>query len=151
MKLAEALLIRADAQKKVASLRERIARNAIVQEGEKPAEDPMALLKEAAGVLDELERLINAINAANLKHKLADGRTLTQAIALRDKLILQHSIIQSAINGTRRETDRYSTREIKWKPTLDVRKLQKQSDDLSKQLRELNAQIQEANWRVDIK
>jgi len=146
MKLAEALLVRADAQKKLASLR-----NALVQDGEKPAEDPVVLMKEVAGVLDELERLIVAINTANLKHKLDDGRTLTEAIARRDKLILQHATIQSAIQGTRRETDRYSTREIKWKPTLEVRKLQKQSDDLSKQLRELNARIQETNWRVEIK
>ena len=36
MKLAEALLLRADLNKKLASLRERINRNAIVQEGETP-------------------------------------------------------------------------------------------------------------------
>jgi hypothetical protein len=64
MKLAEVLLVRADAKKKLASLRERIAANALVQQGEKPHEDPAKLMKKAAGVLDELERLALAVNAA---------------------------------------------------------------------------------------
>ncbi|MBB6428628.1 DIP1984 family protein [Algisphaera agarilytica] len=36
MKLAEALMLRSDQEKKIASLRERIAANAVVQEGETP-------------------------------------------------------------------------------------------------------------------
>ena len=40
MKLAEALIIRADLQKKSASLRDRIGTNCKVQEGESPSEDP---------------------------------------------------------------------------------------------------------------
>jgi hypothetical protein len=52
MKLAEALLLRADVQKKLASLRERVAKNAVAQEGDKPHEDPDKLLKESFGVLD---------------------------------------------------------------------------------------------------
>ena len=50
-KLAEALLLRADVQKKVASLRERIVANAVVQDGDKPSEDPNVLLLEVSGVL----------------------------------------------------------------------------------------------------
>ena len=150
MKLAEALLVRADAQKKLASLRERITRNAVVQEGDKPHEDPSKLLKEAVGVLDELERLQAMINAANLEHKLPDGRTLTAALARRDTLVQQHSLLQAAIAGSHREPDRYSVSEIKWVAMVDVAKLQKQSDDLAKQIRQLNALIQETNWRVEV-
>jgi hypothetical protein len=149
MKLAEALLVRADAKKKLASLRERIAANALVQQGEKPHEDPMKLMKEAAGVLDELERLTLAVNAANLQHKLADGRSLAELIARRDHLAQQHSLLQVAIAGTKKEPDRYSLSEIKWTATVDVAKLQKQSDDLAKQIRETNARIQETNWQVE--
>ncbi len=43
MKLAEALQLRADIQKKLASLRERIKQNTVVQEGENPSEDPNEL------------------------------------------------------------------------------------------------------------
>lgn len=151
MKLAEALLLRADMQKKLASLRERIVANAVVQEGDKPHEGPEKLLKEAIGVLGELESLIFRINRCNMSEKLADGRTLTEAIACRDALLQKHSLLQAAISGTRREPDRYSTREIKWVATLDVAKLQKQSDDLAGSIRELNAKIQETNWNVELK
>ena len=44
MKIAEALLLRADMQKKLASLRERVGNNAVVQEGVAPHEDPAKLL-----------------------------------------------------------------------------------------------------------
>src|SRR6266436_3901096 len=98
MKLAEALRLRSDMKKKLASLRERIATNAVVQEGEKPHEDPAKLLKEAHGVLGQLERLALAINAANLKHKLPDGRTLATLIARRASLVQQHSPPQAAIH-----------------------------------------------------
>jgi hypothetical protein len=150
MKLAEALLIRADMKKKIASLRERVAANAVVQEGEKPHEDPVVLMKEAIGVLDEMEAVALKVNAANLSTKLPDGRPLALLLARRDKLAQQHSLLQAAIGGTKKEPDRYSMKEIKWIATVEVAKLQKQSDDLSRQLRELSAQIQQTNWRVEI-
>ena len=56
MKLAEALLLRSDMQKKVESLRERIAKNALVQEGEQPSEDPAALLKQAVSICGDLKK-----------------------------------------------------------------------------------------------
>jgi len=150
MKLAEALLLRSDMKKKLASLRERVANNAVVQEGEKPHEDPAKLIMEAMGVLDELESLALRVNAANLASKLADGRSLAQLIALREKLVQQHSLLQVAVQATRKEPDRYSMAEIKWIATIEVAKLQRQCDDLSKQIRELNALIQETNWQVEI-
>lgn len=150
MKLAEALLLRADMQKKVASLRGRIVANAVVQEGDKPHENPEKLMKEALGVLGELERIVFRINECNLRSKIARGRTLTEAIAHRDSLVQQHSLLHAALGGTRREPERYSAREIKWIATLDVPKLQKQADDLAKAIRELNGQIQEANWKIEL-
>lgn len=150
MKLAESLLLRADMQKKLASLRERIAANALVQDGDKPHEDPAKLLKEAMAVLQEQEDLVFRINQANLQHTLPDGRTLTQAIARRDTLTGQHALLQHAITHTQKEPDRYSMTEIKWVAQLKVSSLQKQSDDLAKQIRELNAAIQETNWQAEL-
>ena len=46
MKLANALSERADVQKRLQQLAVRMNNNAKVQEGQKPAEDPAALLKE---------------------------------------------------------------------------------------------------------
>ena len=44
MKLAEALQERADLNRQIEQLRSRLSHNAIVQEGEGPAEDPGDLL-----------------------------------------------------------------------------------------------------------
>lgn len=150
MKLAEALLLRADIQKKLASLRERIVANAVVQDGEKPHEDPNALLAEAFGAQDELEALVAKINETNLKARLPDKRTLTAAIARRDTLVARHALVQAAIAGARKEPDRYSAREIKWVATVAVKKLQKQSDDLAKKIRDLNGLVQQTNWKIDL-
>lgn len=150
MKLAEALLLRADVQKRVAGLRERIVANAVVQEGQAPSEDPNTLLLEAAGALADLESLVAGINRANLAAKLPDGRSLTDALARRDRLVQQHALLTAAAAGSRKEPDRYGMREIKWIATMDVKKLQKQLDDMAKELRELNATIQQANWNVEV-
>jgi hypothetical protein len=150
MKLAEALMVRADMQKKLASLRERITLNAVVQEGDTVHENPEDLIKQSFMLLDQIERLVAAVNRINLNHKLPDGATLTEAIARRDSLVQRHAILQAAIAGTRKEPSRYSTREIKWVATVNVPKLHEQADNISRQIRELNAQIQQTSWAVDI-
>lgn len=150
MKLAEALLLRADLQKKLASLRERVSQYAVVQQGDRPHEDPNRLLREASGLLDQLEKLVAQINRVNLGHTLKKGDTLTEALARRDALVLRHSMLQAAIQGATKPPERYGLKEIKWVAKVNVAKLQKQADDLSKKLRLLNAEIQEANWKVEV-
>ena len=80
MKLAEALQERADLIRKIAQLGSRINDNALVQEGEKPNEDPKAMLAELRSCVTRLEKLIAAINYPNFAVKV-DGVTLTQMIA----------------------------------------------------------------------
>jgi hypothetical protein len=146
MKLAEALLLRADQQKKLASLKERIVANAVIQEGDKPQEDVSALLAQAAAIMREHERLVLKIHETNLSARLEDGRSLTAAIGARDTLASRHALLLAAIAGTRKEPERYSVREIKWVAVLPVSELQAQADALAVELRELNARIQETNW-----
>lgn len=150
MKLAEALLLRADVQKKLASLQARAQRYAVVQEGERPAEDPLALLREVEAAADELQRLVFAINRANLRHKVASGETITEALARRDSLALRHRILQGVVDACAKPPDRYGVKEIRWVTAVDVPTLQAQVDSLAKQIRELNAAIQEAGWRVEL-
>ena len=60
MKLAEALQERADLNKKIEELRNRLDSCILVQEGEEPAEDPAALLlelDEAAARLEALQKM----------------------------------------------------------------------------------------------
>ena len=56
MKLAEALSLRTDVQKRLEQLKTRLLRNATVQEGEIPAEDPNILLTEYDALSIELIR-----------------------------------------------------------------------------------------------
>jgi len=144
------MLLRADIRKKSASLRIRIGQNAVVQQGDEPHEDPTKLIEEAFSLLKEYESLVFRINQANMHNMLPDGRSLTQAIAHRDTVAAQHSLLQHAIANTQKEPDRYSNTEIKWVATLKVGNLQKQSEDLAKKIRELNAAIQETNWKVEL-
>jgi len=62
----------------------------------------------------------------------------------------RRSLLQAAVAATKNEPERYSVREIKWVAKLDVQRLQRQSEDLSKKIRELNARIQETNWKVEL-
>ena len=50
MKLAEALIARADYQKRNEQLKRRISLNLKIQEGELPAEDPNAMLAELIAI-----------------------------------------------------------------------------------------------------
>jgi len=150
MKLAEALLIRADQKKKILSLRERIAKNALVQEGSQPHEDAAMLIRECFCVIAEEKALALRIDAANAKGALADGRPLPEALAERDILKQQHATLKQAIDATHKQVTHYSAREIKWLPQIDVATLQKQMEDLAVKIRELNARIQQANWGIEL-
>ncbi|MCC6796988.1 MAG: DIP1984 family protein [Candidatus Hydrogenedentes bacterium] len=148
VKLAKALMLRAEAQNRLGTLRQRITAASIFQEGEKPVEDPLALLSEADRVNAELEQITLAINLANVKQTLKDGRSLTAAMAARDRLRRRHTFLNTAIEAAspNQSMTRYSAREIRWVTALDVPALRRQLDDVAAEIRELNAQIQEANW-----
>lgn len=150
MKLAEALLLRADVQKKLESVRERIGKNTVVQEGEQPSEDPNKLLGQAAAIATELQGLVFAINTTNFDGRTGRGRTLTEALAERDSLILRHSIIRGAASSAAKPPDRYGLKEIRWVKMVDVAALQEAADELAQRIREVNAEIQAANWQIDI-
>jgi len=134
MKLAEALLLRSDQQKKLASLKQRINANVLVQDGDEPSEDPNELLKQVFSLTQESQKLVYAIHQTNALAKLTDGRSLLALLTQRDELVERHKILTSAISNTQREPDRYSTREIKWHKVIPVSSLQKQSDDISAKL-----------------
>ena len=108
------------------------------------------LIAECFAVIAEQQALVLKIDAANAAAKLPDGRPLTEVLAARDVLMQQHGILKSAVEATHKEADRYSMREIKWVPQIDVAATQKQMEDLSRKIRELNVQVQETNWRTEL-
>ena len=150
MKLATALSQRADLQKRLTELNTRLKNNAKVQEGEAPAEKPAELLKELDGLLSQLEELVAKINLTN-STTLADGKTITELIAHRDMLSKKLSIMRGFLDEASSKVDRYSRTEIKIESSVDVAKLQKQVDAMSKELRETDEKLQELNWTTELK
>ncbi|MFC6203572.1 DIP1984 family protein [Psychrobacter urativorans] len=150
MKLAEALLIRSDMQKKLAQLKGRIKANVRVQEGDTPSEDPNALMIDASQIITELSVLIERIHRTNAIAKTDKGQSMLTLLVERDTLELRHKLLLDAIEATQTEADRYSPREIKWHVMISVASLQKQADDIAMKLRKINIVIQANNWQIDL-
>ena len=149
MKLAEALIARADAKKKIAQLRLRMERNAKVQEGETPAESVEELLLLYDEMMAEQAILIKRINRTNSMTKL-DGGTLTDAIAERDWLSGKISAYRELYDAAAITHDRYSRSEVKYLRCIDTAELQKKIGAMSKQFREMDIVIQGANWATEL-
>lgn len=150
MKLAEALVLRADVQKRLAQLRTRLQQSALVQEGEQPPENPADLLAELEQLLAQLNELIARINRTNLEIRLADGTTLTDALARRDILTQRYSIIDGLATVASNRVQRYGRAEIRLLSTVDVAALRRQLDEIARQRRELDTAIQAVNWNSDL-
>ena len=150
MILGEALLLRADLQKQILSLRDRLELNAKTQENESPSEHPQILFEAFESVIQRYEQIVVAINKANFSTKLADDRTLTEVLAHREVLKKKHITLLAVARKGLPETNRYSEREIKWVSVVDVKDLRKQADIVANEIRELNVQIQKVNWETEI-
>lgn len=150
MKLAEALSIRKDLQKRVQQIGKSLEDNVKVQEGEEPAEKPDELLKELDECLKKLEDLILRINLTNVKTINEAGKTLTQLMAEKDILTLRISTLRSTYERASAQRDRYSRSEIKMLTTINVKQLRKQIDDYSVQLRKLDMEIQSMNFQTEL-
>lgn len=150
MKLANALSQRSELQTRIRQLEARLNNNALVQEGEQPAEDPMELLKELEADYARLEELISAINRTNNSTTVEGGGTLSDLLAKRDCLKGKLSALRNFLSNASALVHRHSASEIKIKSAVNVRQLQKQVDGLSKELRELEETIQEKNWTTEL-
>lgn len=149
MKLAEALQERADLNVKIEQLRIRLQNNALVQEGEKTAEDPAELLDELDRSVDMLRELMTRINMTNCS-TVQDGVTITEMIAKRDALAIKirsYRDLVSVASGTAR---RAMHTEIKVFSAVDVKSLQKKIDEMSKELRLTDNCIQSLNWQTEL-
>ena len=149
MKLAEALQERADLNRRIQQLQQRLSNNAVVQEGEQPAEDPAELLAQLDGCVSQLETLIARINLTNCRTQV-EGKTLTEHLARRDALKQKLSVYRDLAQSASQLGHRGMRSEIKWLSAVDVRKLQKQVDELAKELRLLDNSIQAANWDTEL-
>jgi len=149
MKLAEALIERSDLQTRIDAMQQRLMNNARVQDGETPAEDPLALMRELDAMSARVEELIRRINLTNAETEI-DGTTITAMIAHRDCLTKKTGILRNFLAAASSLTQRASRTEIVIRSTVSVADLQKQVDELSKEIRVTDTKIQAANWTTEL-
>jgi len=150
MKLAEALIERAEIHKKNCQLVNRIKSNAKVQEGDLPSEKPEELIDEYENGMARFLELVQRINETNCKTHFDDTRNISDAIALRDCLGAKIRAYREFYEHAVIKMDRYSKNEIKFVSCLDAKELQNQINAMSKEYRELDTKLQGINWTVDL-
>jgi hypothetical protein len=145
MKIAEALALRADIQKRLEQLKQRLVKNARIQEGDKPEEDPVELQAELERLAQELTILIQRINRTNAGSRFGNG-TLADALADRDVLKIRYNAYRELAAAASTTQSRMTRSEVKFISTVSVAATQRKADDLAKQYRELDTKIQETDW-----
>jgi hypothetical protein len=150
MKLAEALILRADCQKRFAQLKSRLLTNAKVQEGDQAAEDPKELADELERVADQLADLVKRINKTNSATLFAGDGTISDALADRDVLASRRAVYADLAQAAAITQQLFTRSEVKYVRTIDVVEIQKRADELAKKYRELDTRIQEFNWLTEL-
>jgi len=145
MKIAEALALRADLQVRLEQLKQRLIKNARIQEGDKPQEDPSELQSELERSAKELTALIQRINRTNSTTEFGD-RKLADALAERDVLKIRYNVYRELANAASTTQARMTRSEVKFISTVSVAAIQRKADDLAKEYRQLDTKIQEADW-----
>lgn len=154
MIVGEALTRRSDLQKRVDQLQERLRGSVLVQEGDEPPESPEELLTEFGSICDELQRLIAQINHTNADTRLSTAETVTEGLARRDVLGIRQGGLRAAVRAATKDSPqgllRYSRSEIRMVRQISVSELQAQIDELAKQRRELDTELQAHNWTTPL-
>jgi hypothetical protein len=151
MIVGEALNRRADLQKRIARLQERLRASVLVQEGDEPPESAGELLAEVNSLCDELQRLLARINHTNASTKLSTGETVTEGLARRDVLALRQGTLRAAVRAATNDgLARYSRSEVRMVRQIRVGEIQGHLDGMSKERRELDNQLQEHNWTTSL-
>lgn len=150
MKLAEALSLRKDLEKRISGLKDRLENVARIQEGEEPSENPEELMTELDRCLEQLEQLIYTINVTNMKIVCEDGRTMTKLLSERDILNKRISILRNTFDHASGSANRYCRSEVRMVATIDVKSLRQKLDKHSLQYRQLDMMIQMLNFTNDL-
>jgi hypothetical protein len=150
MKLAEALILRADVQKRIEQVKQRLLRVVKVQEGENPAEDPQVLMSQLEQLYVQLTDLVRRINRTNVETAFDSEMTMADALAVRDHLGGRQVVYREVAQMATVVYERFMRSEIRYETTVDVAMIQRQADELAVERRELDTRIQELNWTTDL-
>ena len=153
MKLGEALAQASELRKEIPRLQQRISAAARYQEGGEPPEDAGILLVTVREKTAELAALVRRIHRTNAVTEISPGRTITDAIAERDRLGLLRGVVTAAADAAgpdRYDLLRRTRSELVTKTDLPVPHLRGEADALARDRRLLDAQIQQADWATEL-
>ena len=151
MKLAEALLLRADLQTRLNRIEARLAKNAQTQGDEPPSEQPKDLLLEFDECNKAWEELVLKINRTNSFTKPEADCSIADMITKRDAIKHKLKTLQKlGESATVDLTNRYSQSEIVLRSTVSVPEIQKQINEYSRAYRELDTKLQKLNWNTEL-
>lgn len=137
--------MRSDLQKRLEQLKQRLVKNARIQEGDIPAENPAELESELEEVAQQLTAMIQRINRTNSSTRFGT-QTLADALAVRDVLKMRYNAFRELATAASTAQGRTTRSEIKFISTVSVAATQRKADDLAREYRELDTRIQEADW-----
>lgn len=90
------------------------------------------------------------INKTNSTTDFAEGKSIADVLAERDVLVLRRGAYSDLASIAALRQDRITRSEVKYVLTINVAETQKHADELAKDYRELDARIQEINWRTEL-
>ncbi|EGP5447167.1 hypothetical protein D2A89_03365 [Enterococcus faecium] len=154
MKLAEALLLRRDLESKLTLLREEIASSAVIQEGDTLDRSIDDLLLDYETTNQEFAQLVIAINQRNAVAKIGEQETIAAALIAaalekREALRRSHAMLTATLEAAK-VAPRMGRNEIRMIRTIDTKQITDRLNQTAKALRELDGQIQQTNWLVDL-
>lgn len=150
MKIAEALNERATLKASLSQIKNRMLKNAKVQEGDTPAEDAKQLAEKYAEVNNSLTNIICKINKTNQLVKNANGDSLADLITRRESYKHLVKVYSELYDEAIIERDRFSRNEIRFISAVSPAELQKDINEFSKRFRMLDTEIQGINWTTDL-
>jgi hypothetical protein len=153
MRLSEALILRSDLHQRIQQIRERLVRSSRVQEDEQAPENPQELLQELERLISNFSQIAASINRTNQSTIYENKRTLTDALAERDAIILHRRILSDLVAAATGEHSGHRYRYvqgIKFFSTVSISEIQQQIDSLARRYREIDTRIQEKNWTTEL-
>lgn len=145
MKLAELLNERKSVKEEIKKVL-----SAKMQEGDSvPAEPPEDLKNELIRLYERLNELIVLINKTNM-NTVESGKSLMELIAERDKNTGIADILHRLADSATPKSERFSRNEIRFIPSIDVKSIRKEADSYARSAREIDNQIQAANWNTEV-
>ena len=146
MKLAEALLLRADIMRKIEHLQNRITPVLIVSDDKLPQEDPDKLIAQLRKAIQDLESLTVRINRTNNETKIEGEGSLMEALAKRDSL----KMLSEKLRNIRYAAQLNNSSDKNLKSTIDIKRLQVEMDQTGRAFREIDNKIQGLNWLTEL-